>query len=529
MSLNRLSRLARHRGAGVMIWRLPQMPVQLGSSLGDCRVMPERTPSAAPPMPGDVGSARMASPRQLMLAAVAIGFTLRAAFGLFYWVDKPLTHDEKEYLALADSLAVGRGLRYPTEETSIGPEPQRFGRAPLYPVFLATIGVGTPNGNATLTELRRLKLVQAALGALGVWLIGCLAARAAGIRAGMLAAATAAVYPPLVWMPAYVLSETLFSGIALAGTLLLARVIDDVDRDVTTAHHQGRSLLLAGVVAGLATLVRPVMLFFLAAAAGWLALRHAPRLALAFALSAILVIAPWTARNLAEHGRFILIASEGGITFWTGNHPLAIGEGDMAANPRIRVANEALRRRYPTSTPEDLEAIYYREALTYIATHHTDWALLVARKFFYLVVPIGPSYTATLDAVLPGFSRIVRNRPAVRARGTLALAPRVGSTPRAHHHCGLDRLREPGVLSAGALSHSGARSLPYRVRSLVALGSPLGRYRAVAPGRRRWPSAVKVPRRTENSNGLLRQYFPKNADLSVYTRAELNAVAPPAQ
>ena len=29
----------------------------------------------------------------------------------------------------------------------------------------------------------------------------------------------------------------------------------------------------------------------------------------------------------------------------------------------------------------------------------------------------------------------------------------------------------------------------------------------------------------ENSNGLLRQYFPKTADLSVYTRAELNAVA----
>jgi transposase, IS30 family len=29
----------------------------------------------------------------------------------------------------------------------------------------------------------------------------------------------------------------------------------------------------------------------------------------------------------------------------------------------------------------------------------------------------------------------------------------------------------------------------------------------------------------ENSNGLLRQYFPKNADLSIYSRAELNAVA----
>jgi IS30 family transposase len=29
----------------------------------------------------------------------------------------------------------------------------------------------------------------------------------------------------------------------------------------------------------------------------------------------------------------------------------------------------------------------------------------------------------------------------------------------------------------------------------------------------------------ENSNGLLRQYFPRNADLSVYTRAALNTVA----
>jgi transposase, IS30 family len=30
---------------------------------------------------------------------------------------------------------------------------------------------------------------------------------------------------------------------------------------------------------------------------------------------------------------------------------------------------------------------------------------------------------------------------------------------------------------------------------------------------------------SENSNGLLRQYFPKNADLSIHTRADLNAVA----
>ena len=29
----------------------------------------------------------------------------------------------------------------------------------------------------------------------------------------------------------------------------------------------------------------------------------------------------------------------------------------------------------------------------------------------------------------------------------------------------------------------------------------------------------------ENTNGLLRQYFPKGSDLSIYTQAQLNAVA----
>jgi len=105
------------------------------------------------------------------------------------------------------------------------------------------------------------------------------------------------------------------------------------------------------------------------------------------------VITPWTVRNARAYGTFVLIASEGGVTFWTGNHPLARGEGDLAANPDIKRAEIAFRRAHPGLTAEQLEPLYYRDALGYIARHPVWWLGLLARKAFYTLVPIGPSYT----------------------------------------------------------------------------------------------------------------------------------------
>jgi hypothetical protein len=39
-----------------------------------------------------------------------------------------------------------------------------------------------------------------------------------------------------------------------------------------------------------------------------------------------------------------------------------------------------------------MEPVYYREALAWIAGAPLDWAVLIARKAFYTVVPTGPSY-----------------------------------------------------------------------------------------------------------------------------------------
>src|SRR5262249_5750683 len=124
----------------------------------------------------------------------------------------------------------------------------------------------------------------------------------------------------------------------------------------------------------------------------WLLRRRTWRDALAFAAAACVLLAPWTARNYEQHDRLVLVASEGGVTFWTGNHPLAIGEGDLAAHPEMKRASLALRAAHPGLTEEQMEPVYYEEALGWIAAHPWRWLTLEIRKIFYLVVPVGPSY-----------------------------------------------------------------------------------------------------------------------------------------
>ena len=338
----------------------------------------------------------MISARRWVAAAAAAGFLLRLAFGLFYWTNQPLTHDEREYLALARSLARGEGLRYPADEPSPGTG-QQFGRAPGYPAFLALLNPRSPVEHVPV----EVKVAQSIVGAIGILLIAGIARRAAGDRAAAAAAAVAAVYPPLVWIPSYALSETLYSTVALAAAWILARGLG------------AQRCAAAAVLTGLAILIRPAMLVFVPLATAWLMWaphKDAPddgvgtgtperahgrsryaRAAL-FAIVTVCCVLPWTLRNYRIYGRWIAVASEGGVTFWTGNHPLAVGDGDLAANPQLKSAEIAFRRAHEPSTPEALEPLYYRDALAWIRAHPGAWAALEARKLFFTVVPIGPSY-----------------------------------------------------------------------------------------------------------------------------------------
>jgi 4-amino-4-deoxy-L-arabinose transferase-like glycosyltransferase len=399
--------------------------------------------------------------RRLIVGIALAGCLVRAAFGLLYWHDKPLTHDEREYLSIAANLAAGRGFAQtlPGEVAEDAAEDatrrqdaatdaargaaaptvgghavppalpegpatpaisrvQQFGRAPLYPFFLAPLTLADADlraGRLPADVPWAIKLAQAIVGGVGVWLIGLIAWRLAGDRAGAWAAGLAAIYPPLVWCAAFALSEVLYSTLALAGVWVLSGVLDGAgarggDARTIEGASRGtrdgapnrsaaaaatgeawRTVFAGGLLVGLAILTRPAMLFFLPFAL-LLAWRRGPRLAAWLLGGVLLVVLPWTARNVATYGRFVLIASEGGVTFWTGNHPDAGGEGDLAANPHLKELNRAFRERHAELSEEALESVYYREAAGFIVSHPGSWSRLLAKKLFYTWVPIGPSY-----------------------------------------------------------------------------------------------------------------------------------------
>ena len=323
----------------------------------------------------------MSRARTWVVAAAALGLTLRLLFSLLYWTSQPLTRDEREYLSLARGLAAGRGFGYDTALLRDDPDP--FGRAPGYPAFLALVGGGRDAGTHVPTAV---KVAQSVAGAAGVILVGLLATRLAGPAAGRAAAFVAAVYPPLVWVAAYAYSEAIAWVLGLVVVWLLNRAAPP-DRPASAG-----AAFACGLCAGALVLVRPAALAFVALAGAWLAIRRTPARAMALVAGAFVVVAPWTIRNAAVHGRFVPVATEGGVTFWTGNHPLAIGDGDLAANPGLKRASLELRASHPGLNEDQMEPVYYREAFSWIGAHPGRWLALEARKAFFFVVPAGPSY-----------------------------------------------------------------------------------------------------------------------------------------
>jgi 4-amino-4-deoxy-L-arabinose transferase-like glycosyltransferase len=364
-----------------------------------------------------------------------------------------MTGDAREYLSLARGLASGHGFSF---EGGLLREQMTPLPAPGYPVFLAVLGAG----RAVTTDVpAAVKIAQAIAGGIAVVLLGFIGYRVGGRTVGIAAAWIAALSPPLIWISAFALTEAIVWPMGLLAACLF-------DRAVAAGTARPRLWMLAcGLVVGLTVLVRPVTVLMLPLAWAWLAWRRrGPGVVLALACGAALVVLPWTGHISQRLHRFALVAANGGVTFWTGNHPLARGDGDLVSNPELRSDYERLRAQHRDLSDEDMEPVLYRDAFAWMRAEPRQWLALEVRKLFYLIVPVGPSYAhhgerlyhlasvwsylLPLPFAIAGFARMGRRRAQVPGLWLLA-----GSTVWG---CLLfmpqERYRIPNIDSAVAVS-----------------------------------------------------------------------------
>jgi 4-amino-4-deoxy-L-arabinose transferase-like glycosyltransferase len=218
----------------------------------------------------------------------------------------PVMGDALVYHLDARHLADGAGFQRPFEPVPTAEHP------PVFIVLLAL--VYRLGGTGVLAQ----KLAMCLLGTVTVVLIALLARRAAGPRAGLLAAALASVYPLLWAADGSLMSETPY-GVTIVAVLLAAY------------GYQSRPTwpraALVGALIGVAALTRAEALWLVPILGIPLAWRGPPgwrpRLAsfAAIAGAFALVLAPWTIRNLRTFEKPILISSNGyGVLVGANNH-----------------------------------------------------------------------------------------------------------------------------------------------------------------------------------------------------------------
>jgi hypothetical protein len=235
---------------------------------------------------------------------------------------------------------------------------------PVYPYFIALVWRATGSLPAVLW-------VQAALGALLVPAVVRVGARSFGPRAGLLAGAVAAFYPELLWFATRFWSETLF--VVLLWWAIERTLAADDDGSPATAAVAGALWALATLTRELALYLMPLAALYLAwprrarheAGAAWPRPARARLVgAAALALTAVLVIAPWTIRNAFVFRAFIPVSTMGGLNLWQGNttlnhlqiyEVLARIEGPVAQDRYCRrMAWETIGARQPAWIVEKL-------------------------------------------------------------------------------------------------------------------------------------------------------------------------------
>lgn len=302
---------------------------------------------------------------------------LRLWFSLGYWSEKPLTHDAKEYLELAENYNETGRFIYDAPETS---QIEQYGRAPGYPFWLSLL-------LRISSALPWIRLAEVGVSLISCYLFFLLGRELFGVRSGLIAFNISSFYLPFIWLIPAILSENLWVMVMLTSYWCLLRM--------RNRGHGFVEALVSVLLLALASLIRPATVFLLPLYMIWVFRYSDWRRVVIVALVYFAALAPWNLYLYRQEGRFIFIASEGGVTFWTGTHPQYSGEGDLSVNPPVQKAYRDLLKEHASDTPTQRENLYFQLALQNIFQHPLQYAVIELKKLLFWILPIGPSILQT--------------------------------------------------------------------------------------------------------------------------------------
>jgi tetratricopeptide (TPR) repeat protein len=317
-------------------------------------------------------SGRIPAPLAIILVAAAL---FRAVYFFFYARDSiffdGLILDAAVYDSWAERIAGGEWLGR-----------QAFYFPPLYPYLLGLLF------RAAGHSLALVYLLQALLGLVNIILIHRIGAALFGPRAGILAAAGAALYGPFAFYEMKILGATL--GLTLNLTALALLV------GAETAACRGRGVpgrwLLAGLAIGAASACLPGTVLLAPLYAAGLAWRRATPAAVALLLGTVFGLLPVTAHNLYVAGDFLPLSGQGGTTFYQGNNPNAAGmyiaAPGFSGAPETQATEEqaiAERETGRAMRRSETSAHFFRKGLAWIASSPGAFMVLEARKLTALL------------------------------------------------------------------------------------------------------------------------------------------------
>jgi 4-amino-4-deoxy-L-arabinose transferase-like glycosyltransferase len=232
-------------------------------------------------------------------------------------------------------------------------------------------------------------------------------------RIGLVAAAIVAFWPNLIFHTAVILTETLFIFLVMVAILLLVAL-------PSSAQAIGwRRLIAFGVVLALSALVRPISLMFLpvlfvvfvVARFGWsLATRYVGLAALAV----VVVLVPWTLRNVRETGSLVVISTNLGDNLCMSRHSGATGafQSDSACTIRasgLKTADyevEVNRTNIRRATRFVRDHPVHEARLVFLRGYHTiknDYDGLLASESYGTNRFVPSAFKRALEIVADGY------------------------------------------------------------------------------------------------------------------------------